>query len=63
MDKQELISILNWHQSGKLPTDEAVDKICALDDVGGNEVALANCGHSHIVGRDGKCENCGKRCL
>ena len=41
MKKKEIAKILEWHDSGTLKTDEAVQRICSLFSVVGRSEQLA----------------------
>ena len=54
MKKIEVIKILEWHNSGTLKTDEAVDKIFSLFSVSGSDLEKADmwyCLHKNHVNK------------
>jgi alcohol dehydrogenase class IV len=42
MKKTDIAKILEWHNSGTLKTDEAVERICSLFDVVGQSEQLCD---------------------
>ena len=65
MKKTEIAKILEWHNSGTLKTDEAVERICSLFSVVGQSEQLVcpNCNSPHITDRIFKkeCLMCGQK--
>ena len=63
MKKTEIAKILEWHNSGTLNTDEAVERICSLFNVVGQS---EQCTHENEVQRQGDgfvytvCGDCGE---
>ena len=50
MKKTEVTKILEWHNSGTLKTDEAVERICSLFNVVGQSEQLHSCKYVKRIG-------------